>query len=329
MNGATPQKSRPNWKKIVTMALFVVLIALLAWYVWQNRADMARLLSLDAGTVALLLLFAFCGCVMNCVYHRIVLSTFRVPLSLVDWMGVVMVANTMAYVLPLRADLVFSAAYYKKVKGLAYTRSVSIAAGNIVFGVTFSLLEILVALICCGLKDGLWPLPLWLLTMGGLVCVAVFWVVALVLGEKPPAFVRKYRILRETVEGFVQLLKDRRMLLQVVGCLAANHCFHLLLYMVCFHAVGMEITIYEALLYNRMSWLSTILTIVPGNIGIKEAVMGTVTGLMGSLFQNGVMVSLLQRVTIMIIYIVCGTAFAWPVFRRMKQADAAAEANHE
>jgi len=328
MTANTSAKRKPNWKKTITMGLFVLLIALLGWYVWQNREDMAQLLSLDAGTVALMLLFALGGCVMNCVYHRIILSPFKVPLGLTDWMGVVMVSNAMAYVLPLRADLVFSAAYYKKVKGLAYTKSVSIAAGNIVFGVTFSLLEILVALACCGLIDGQWPLPLWLILIAGLLFVTAFMVVALVLGDRQPAFVRKYRIVQEAIDGFVQLLRDRRMLLELLGCLIVNHCCHLLLYMVCFHAIGMEVTVYQALLYNSMSWLSSILTIVPGNIGIKEAAMGFATGLMGAMFQSGVMVSLLQRVTVMIVYIVAGAAFAWPVIRKMKLAGEQTEESH-
>jgi hypothetical protein len=49
--------------------------------------------------------------------------------------------------------------------------------------------------------------------------------------------------------------------------------------------------------------------------------MGFATGMMGNLFQSGVMVSLLQRVTLMIVYIVVGGLFAWPVFRKMKLAD--------
>ncbi len=324
----TEKPRKINWKNTLSIALFVVLIALLAAYIWQNRADMAQLLTLDAGTVALLMLFALGGCLMNCVYHRIILSTFRVPLSLVDWMGVVMVSNAIAYVLPLRADLVFSAAYYKKVKGLAYTKSVSLAAGNIVFGVTFSLLEILVALLCCGLIDGLWTEPRWILLAAGLLGVAAFLVVALLLGDHQPAFVRKYRIVREMVDGFVQLLRDGRMLIRLLGCLILNHACHLLLYMVCFRAIGMEITIYQALLYNSMSWLTSILSIVPGNIGIKEAAMGFVAGLLGNLFQSGVMVSLLQRVAIMLVYIVAGALFAWPVLRNMKRSTPA-EGIHE
>ncbi len=312
--------NKSNLKKALSVALSAILIVLLALYIIQNRQDMARLLQLDGGTVALLLLFGLCACVMNCIYHRIILSTFNVQLDLVDWMGVVMVSNVIAFVLPLRADLIFSAAYYKKVKGLAYTRSVSIAAGNVVFSLVFALLETAIALVCYGLIDGKWPAMLWLLLVVGVAGVTAFLVIALALGDHQPEFVRKHRIIREMVEGFIQLLKDRKMLSELLCCLIANHCFHFLLYMVCFHAIGMEITFYQALLYSSMSKLSSILTIVPGNIGIKEAVMGFTTGTMGDLFQSGVMVSLLHRVTLMIVYLVAGAAFAWPVIRKMKQA---------
>ena len=100
-----------NWKKLLSMALFVVLVGLLGWYVYRHWDEMSGLLTLDGRTVTLLILFALCGCVMNCVYHRIILSVYDVPLDLVDWMGVVFVANAIAYVLPMRADLIFSATY--------------------------------------------------------------------------------------------------------------------------------------------------------------------------------------------------------------------------
>ena len=142
----TQPKRGMDWKRALSTSLFVVLVALLAWYVYENRADMARLLALSAGDVTLMLALALGGCVMNCVYHRLILSTYHIPLDAVDWMGVTFVANAMAYVLPMRADLVFSAAYYKRTKGLAYVKSVSMAAGNIVFGVVFALAQMFVSL---------------------------------------------------------------------------------------------------------------------------------------------------------------------------------------
>ena len=99
-----------------------------------------------------------------------------------------------------------------------------------------------------------------------------------------------------------------------------NNAAQLSLYMACFGAIGMPVTVYQALFYNSVSWIATVVSIVPGSIGIKEAVMGVATSLMGALFQNGVAVSLLQRVAVMIVYIVAGAAFAWPVCRRWNAA---------
>lgn len=307
------------------MVLFVLLLAALIWYVYANREQMADLLTLDKGTVALLILFALCGCLMNCVYHRIILSVFKVPLSIVDWVGVVFVANAMAYVLPMRADLIFSAAYYKQVKGLSYVKSVSMAAGNIVFGVAFALLQMLAALVCTGLIDKVWSPVLWTLWTIGTACVAAFLVIALALQNRQPGWVAKYKIVRDVIDGFNVLIRSRRMLWQLLCCLIVNNVFQLLLYMVCFHAVGLEVTIYQALFYNSVSWLATILTIVPGNIGLKEGVMGLAFSLMGALFQSGVAASLLQRIAVMIVYIVAGLAFAYPVWRNMNRGKAVHE----
>lgn len=316
-----------DWKKPLSTALFALLVLALCWYVWQNREDMKKLLELDARTIAPLLLFALCGCIMNCVYHRIILSGFRVPLDLVDWMGVVFVANAMAYVLPMRADLVFSAAYYKRRKGLAYVKSVSMAAGNIVFGVAFALLQMLAALLCTGLIDGVWSPVLWLVWLVGMACVAAFLVLALVLQDKP--FLARFKLLRDAVQGFNALLRNRRMLWQLLGCLIVNNAFQLLLYMVCFRAIGLNVTVYQALFYNSVSWMASILSIVPGNIGVKEAVMGLAFSLMGDLFQMGVAASLLQRAAVMAVYIVMGVAFAYPVWRRWNASPREAGESHE
>lgn len=312
---AGPAK-KTDWKKALSTALFLALIGLLVWYVYENREDMARLLALSASDVALMLSLALMGCLMNCVYHRMILSTYHLPLSVVDWMGVTFVTNAMAYVLPMRADLVFSAAYYKRTKGLAYVKSVSMAAGNIVFGVAFALLQMFAALLCTGLIDGLWPGVLWLLWGAGTAAVAAFIAFSLLVQGRQARILDRVRLLGDVVRGFNDLLKNRRLLRQLLICLILNNAVQLCLYMACFRAIGLSVTVYQALFYNSVSWIATVISIVPGNIGIKEAVMGVAMSLMGALFQNGVAVSLLQRAAVMIVYIVAGAAFAWPVWRR-------------
>jgi len=307
-----------KWKKILSTVLFAVMIALLAWYLYDNRADLGRLLTLSAPTVAAMLVFALGACTMNCLYHKLILDTYHLPLDVVDWMGVVFVANAMAFVLPMRADLVFTAAYYRRTKGFAYVKSVSVAAGNIVFGVIFAMLQLTAALLCTGLIEGQWPAALWLILGVMAAGVAVFLIIALWFEEKMPPFLRRIKIVRDVVSGFNALIRNKGLLLRLLGCLTVNNILHVLLYMACFSAIGMQVTVYEALFYNSISRLINQVAIVPGNLGIKQAVMGVAGSLMGDVFQSGVMVSLLQSVSLMIVYIVMGGAFAYPVIRRLR-----------
>ena len=310
-----------SWKKLLSTALFAVMIVLLAWYLYDNRADLAQLLTLSPGIVAAMFLFGLGACTMNCLYHKLILDTYDIQLGLVDWMGVVFVANAMAFVLPMRADLIFTATYYRRTKGLAYVKSASIAAGNIVFSVMFALIQMAAALVCTGLIEGQWPGLLWLILVCMAGAVALFLVVALWFGDRMPAFLSRIKIVRDVVSGFNELLRNRALLAKLLGCLIVNNLLHLLLYMACFRGVGMEVTLYQALFYNSISRLCTLVAIVPGNLGIKQAVMGVAGSLMGDVFQSSVMVSLLQSVTLMVVYIIMGGAFAYPVWKRWNRAD--------
>lgn len=310
-----------NWKKWLSTALFVVMIALLGWYLYEKRADLAQLLTFSWQTVALILVLALGACTMNAVYHKMILDTYEIDLSLIDWMGVVFVANAMALGLPMRADLLFTAAYYRRTKGFAYTKSASVAAGNVIFGVMFALLQLFAALLCTGLIEGQWPAVLWLLWFGMSAAVGVFLVIARWFENRMPAFLRRYKAVVKIVSGFNALLGNRKLLWKLLGCLTVNNILHLFLYMACFRGIGMQVTVYKALFYNSISRLMNLVAIVPGNIGIAQLVMGVSGSLMGDVFHNGVVVSLIQRISLVIIYIVVGGAFAIPVWKRWNKAE--------
>ena len=152
---------KTDLKKWISAALFLALVGLLIWYVNAHWAEISGLLTLSQTTVLLLLGLGVLSALINCLYHLAILRTFGLKLTVLDWMGVTIVSNAMAFVVPMRGELALAASYYKRVNGLAYTKSVSIAAGNMVFGVSFSLLEIIAAMLCVGLIDGKWPLLIW------------------------------------------------------------------------------------------------------------------------------------------------------------------------
>ena len=318
----TQTRPRADWKKILSMALFVALLGLLSWYVVAHWEEMRKLLALSPDVIVALLALGVVSCVVNSLYHLAILRTYGLELTLVDWMGVVCVSNAMAYVLPMRADLVFTAAYYKRVRGLAYTKSISMGAGNVVFGVGFSLLQIAVALLCMGWIDGTWPPLLWALTGVGTAGLLFFLWLSLKAESRLRARLEKHRLVADVIVGFNALLRNRKLLWQLLACLIASNLAHLLTNVVCFRAVGVPVTLYEALFYSSVGWLASVVAIVPGNIGLKESVMGVATLALGALFSEGVAASLLDRVTMMIVYIAMGLVFAFPVWRRFNRGTA-------
>ena len=66
-----------NRKSLISSLLFVVLIGLLAWYLYANRADLAQLLTLNASTVCWMLVLALGACMMNGLYHKLILDTYH------------------------------------------------------------------------------------------------------------------------------------------------------------------------------------------------------------------------------------------------------------
>lgn len=323
------KRKRIDWKTLVSAALSVVLLALLAWYIYTRWDEMKKLLELSPLVIAQLLGLGLISCVINCLYHLAMLRTYGLKLTLTDWAGVVCVSNSMAYVLPMRADLVFSAAYYKKVKGLAYTKSASMGAGNVVFGVAFSLLQILIALLCMGWLEGSWPASLWALTGLGFAGIAFFLFLSLRAESRLRARLEKHRLVADVIRGFNALLRNRSLLWRLLLCMIASNLAHLFTNMVCFQAIGIPVTLYEALFYSSVGWLASVVAVVPGNIGLKESVMGVATVVLGALFSQGVAVSLLDRISMMVVYIAAGLAFAFPVWRRFNRGKGRLNRNEE
>ena len=314
-----PNTRRIHWKTILSTALFPILVGLLAWYIYTHWDEMRVLLTLSPQTIVLLLALGLASCVINCLYHLAILQTYKLHLTLTDWMGVVCVSNSIAYVLPMRADLVFSAAYYKRVRGLAYTKSIAMGAGNIVFGVAFSLLQIGIALLCMGLIDGTWSVLMWAIFAIGFVVLSVFLWLSLHTESHLREKLAKHKLIADVITGFNALLRNRPLLWKLLVLLTLSNVVHLLSNMLCFQAVGLPVTLYEALFYSSVGWLATIVAIVPGNIGLKESVMGIATSALGAMFSEGVAASLLDRVTMMVVYIAMGLVFAFPVWRRFSR----------
>ena len=314
-------------RKTLSVLLFVLLIGLLCWYVWKNKSDFEQLLHIAPKYMTWIMTCALGACFMNCLYHKIILNSYRLTLDATDWLGVVNAANALALVLPLRMDLLFTATYLKKVKHFSYADSISISAGNVVFSFLFALLQMLCALLITGISSGTWSPVLWICFGIGLAGAIMIILLARLFGDHMPEKLKRIPKLKQVIDGFNELISNKQLLWKLLLCLILNNLITLFQYKVCFAALGCDASLSQVLFFNSISRICGLIAIVPGNIGIKEAVLGAASALTGDLFNRGVAVSLLHTLSLTAMYIITGLISAYPVYRKWRNAIIAE--NHE
>lgn len=296
-------------KKILMALVTTLLIAFLAFYLYRNRQDFKYLLEIPVEILILLMLFAFFSCLTNGLFRKEILKGMDVKTHIVDWLGVLSVSNVIAYVLPFKADWFASATYYKKKFGFSYSHFISIAAGGSFIGLGVTFVEILLGLFLSLLIENVFIFEIWLITILGIAgfCFSLFLVFS-----KQDWMIEKIpfqKQIRAVVLGFIDLLSNPSLLVKLLGYVALNSLIQIFRISLCFFVIGYPISIHQAVLYAGLTWLVDLVSIVPGNIGIKEAVLGAVSLLIGNLFGNGVLVSLILRITGMLAHFTLGLIF--------------------
>lgn len=310
--------------RALTMVLFIGVIALLVWYIYGRREDFAVMLTIPWPAVAALVALVAMGHLFAFSFRRISAAELGVKLSFVDWYGFASVMSVLQEVLPLRSDLLVAATYYKKVCGLPYSHFIAITSGAAVVEVFAIGLEMAIALLIIGLTTGVWPWLLWVCVLALLLGMGVFLILTARLGE---AFIEKLpfqKVLRRMAEGFVILMTKPRLFAKYVGVVLAKQVMNVLKILIIFRVLGLDAGIPQAFIYVGIVGITSLFSVLPGNLGIKEAVMGAGAYLTGGAFDSGVMISLILRIATLVESLLMALVFIVPVLRRLRAANAVA-----
>jgi uncharacterized membrane protein YbhN (UPF0104 family) len=164
------------------------------------------------------------------------------------------------------------------------------------------------------------PWQLWALALVAAGSVGVFAFSPSVLRRIAPARGRVARIIGLAVEGWDTLRTDRKTLGAVFllgGLFIVASMGNALLG---FHALGIAITLPTALCISVFSSVSGILNLTPGNLGVREALVGTIARVSGVSFHHGIAAALIVRVVQLPVIVLGGLLGYWVLFVRRRDA---------
>lgn len=305
---ARSKKSKRSALRILSWMLAVALVAAIAYYVRKDRALFARLALVSPPNLAILFGIWIVRTILPGLGRKVMIARFGEELAFVDWYGLSMVTNLISLVVPSRGDLFVSATYLKKKYNLPITHFVSTIYGSAVLLAAILCIEGGLALLLLGITQHVWDPRIWgiVIALGiGTIPFALF-PQRILKGESWP--VRK---LRAAIEGWEKLRTDLDLLIILAALSVLDSVIFATWMYASYRALGFEVGIIPVFFAGVATQMSFFFALTPGNLGVREAVVGFVSQVTGLGFAEGVAVTILQRAVVTVGLLVLGGFFSW------------------
>jgi uncharacterized membrane protein YbhN (UPF0104 family) len=314
-------ENRPSGRKVIrSVIIFAVYIAVLVFlirYVSRNADIMERIAAAPKVLVAFGLLAPALSVTLSAFLDITCAKAYGIKLTVPDAVVFTFVASAINLVIPLQMGSVIKAIYYKKKMALSYSRYISILSGTVVISLTITFVLLIISLFVTMMKWNTDRKYVLLLSAIFLAAAAVF---AVVLRKQDRILdilpFQKYT--RPVMAGFFEIINSRRAMALCSGNFLLSMLLGGLRFVSIFSILGMHTGFVNGMLYYALYRTSSIVPILPGNIGISEAIVGVMNMILGEAFDAGVTTVLINRIYYYMVALLGAVIAAIPAWRMFR-----------
>ena len=276
---------------------------------------MSRIHNASPALVVLGIACIFFSLILTGLMDVTCIKAYNIQIRCWESVGLTYLASALNLIFPLQMGSILKAVYFKRKINLGYTKYISIVSGTTVINLMVTFVILIGCLILSSLR---WNLESYLIFLLILIFVIALLSFALVIKFQDIVlrFLPFKKISVPIMQGFFILLKNRR----VVTLTTLNLLFSSFLggiqFTLIFKMLGFGGDLLNGLLYYGIYTASTIIPILPGNIGISEMLVGLLNTILGSDFDIGVTVVLVSRIYYYIISILGSILAIYPLMKR-------------
>ncbi len=292
-------------KKAIPHVLSVVVLLLFIGYLYRNADQYQQLLNLSLGSLVLLISLILGTYLANGLINYFLYQGLGVPLSLNESFGLAAI-NTLANQLPFAGGLIAKGVYLKQRYQLAYTRFLS---ATVALYVCFVAVNGLVGVAIIGswsLRDGRSVPGLLLLGFMGMAASVVLLWLHLDVSFAPGKWGRR---MAQLTQGWQILTQDRLLIARLVALQLGMALIFAGRLWIAFHILSQEVSLTQCILFAAATILTHLVSITPGALGIREAIVAAVAAALG--FDAGISVVAvgIDRLVATVVIITLGTFY--------------------
>jgi uncharacterized membrane protein YbhN (UPF0104 family) len=290
-------KNTTNYKvknlfRISIWLFTLIIIAMLFFYMRNKREILSGLLKINSKDLLLLIFIWILLSFSRSYTRKIMAASFGVRLKFLDWYGLYLFTNMLSLVIPARGDFIFSAAYLKKKYELPISSFASIIYGNSILLALILSLEGMVVLLYVGLRKNIWNLNMWYI-MVGMATLAIFF--AFLPHKKFSSKKWITKKINNMIESWKKLRSNPVLLMKLTSLEIFGSVLFAFWMFSSYRILGFEINFPDAFFAGIACQMSYFFKLTPGNLGIRESLVGFVSQITKVGFAEGVTVTLLQR----------------------------------
>lgn len=267
----------PYWRLLIVSLISVGLVTAFCYYLYINADKYLELLKVSMPGVVALLLLALSFPVVGGISNAYLFRDMGADISYLDSFFLT-AASTLANQLPISGGIVSKGFYLKRRHGISYAKFFSATTALFFCFLSVNGLIGIFILLYLSIFKNIPPSPV--LLTGFSMMTACFFVFLLPI-ERVEFSEKIQAWLRQSIEGWKIFSKKPFLLFKLIVLQMILMLLLAARYWIAFRMLSQSITFDAAVLFSTASLLTQLVSIVPGGLGIREAIVGAVASALG------------------------------------------------
>jgi len=297
-----------NKKKIFQILVLLILIGWFASYFYQHIEEFRELKIVAPFFLVPIFLLTTLFLINNGLVLKYFLEPFNIKLKFKEWLGL-SVINTMGnYLTPFRGGTAAKAFYLKTRYRFSYSYFLGTLAGMTIIAFLINSFVGLLTTILLYYIYGFFNILIFAIFLFVFLFLLGIVFFSPTVKETKCPFVNK---LINVINGW-HLIKSNRKIIAITSLISLiNVAIMLFTIFLEFRVFGISISLLSALFLSIMSTLSLFVSITPGALGIKEAIVAFTAVVINVPISQALTISFLDRVISLMIILILGPVFSY------------------
>ncbi len=296
-------------KKYISPILTIFVLILFATYLFKNPEIIDRLVDTNPIYILLIMLLYIFIFFLEGLFIIVTLKIFSKDMNKSEGMYVATLSRIGNYLLPMRAGAVFRATYLKKKFNFDYSNFLATLYGYyIVFFLTNAILAFIVLIFKSLIFDQTY---ISLIMFFGAVIVGMVVLIFLrfpfkkIFKQRNGVIFKVISFLDKFLGGWDLIVKNRKLFIQLMLLAFANVFVNILVIYMEFLSIEKIGNILDIILYTCISGVSLLISITPGSLGLREAVLLVTSKSLGLSEIEVMQLAFLDRGIMFVLLLIC------------------------